>query len=195
MAWSQTSFVSSFDAEVGSALSGLATTDQKTLWYNEGQARLDKWLPAYDDIVWAAADREVNLNADFIELQKIIYDDGVQHQAWRVFGKTLVIDREEGATEAGSARVWYHAEWPAMTGAVSSSTPASMDYACLYYALHRFWKLLSSNRMYYKRYATLVGANAVTSSDLQQEADRYLQDFFDARADVHPVTPAFFYEG
>lgn len=194
MAITSANFVTSFDAEAG-AVASLATTAQKILWFNEGQARLLKFLPSTDDITWAAAARSVALNSDFVEAQKIVFDDGVTHQAWRVFGQTLVTDDPEGASAAGTARVYYWAEWPALTDGGTSSLSSALDYACLYYALHRFYKLLSSNRFYYKRYATLVGANAVSSSDLQQEADRYYQDFLDSREDAHPVAPAFFFEG
>jgi hypothetical protein len=68
-----------------------------------------------------------------------------------------------------------------------------LDYACLYYALHRFFRKLASNRVQYKRYSTLLGANAVSVADLQQESDRLLQDYFDARADDAPQHPAGFY--
>ena len=68
------------------------------------------------------------------------------------------------------------------------------DYACINYMLSRFYKKLSSNRAFYKRYATLVGQNAVSMADLQAEADRYYQDFLDAREETKRVAPAFSYE-
>lgn len=194
MAWTSANYILSFDAEAG-AVASLATTAQKILWFNEGQARLLKYSPLTDDITWLAADRSVALNSDFVEMQKIIFAAGVSHEPWRVFGQTLVTDDPGGASAAGSARVYYWADWPVLTNGGSSSLNAAHDYACLYYALHRFYKLLSSNRFYYKRYATLVGANVVTASDLQQEADRYYQDFLDSREDNHPVPPAFYFEG
>jgi len=68
------------------------------------------------------------------------------------------------------------------------------DYACINYMLSRFYKKLSSNRAFYKRYATLVGQNAVSMADLQAEADRYYQDFLEAREETKRVAPAFSYE-
>lgn len=82
---------------------------------------------------------------------------------------------------------------PVGNGVVGSSLSAIADVACLYYALHRFYRLLASNRSYYKRYATLQGANSVSMGELQAEADRYYQDFIDARADMEPLPVAAFY--
>jgi hypothetical protein len=68
------------------------------------------------------------------------------------------------------------------------------DYAIIYFMLSRFYKKLSSNRAFYKRYATMVGQNAISMADLQAEADRYYQDFLDAREETKRVAPAFSYE-
>lgn len=76
---------------------------------------------------------------------------------------------------------------------VSSELNVQMDYACLYYALHLFYKRLASNRAFYKRYSTLVGANSVTMGDLQNEADRYYQEFLDAREDFTPLPAALYH--
>ena len=46
----------------------------------------------------------------------------------------------------------------------------------------------------YTRYSTLLGQNAVSMADLQQEYERYYQDFIDSREDVEPKPPAYFYE-
>lgn len=192
--WTDTTYHANFDAVVGATLSGLSTAAQELLWFNEGQSRLNKYRPRTQDITWALADRSVNLASDFVSLQKLVTTSGNIAQPWRVFGQTLVLDDSDGASEAGGGRVYYWAEWPEMTAAVDSSLPLALDYACLYYAVSRFYKLLSSNRAYYKRYATQVGANAVSMSDLQQEADRYYQDFLDAREDHRPEPPAFFFE-
>lgn len=192
--WSETTMVASFDAEAGD-IATLATTTQKRLWFNEGMARLLRRKPKSQDITWTALARSVALASDFVQLDKIVVDDAVTIEPWRVWGETLVLDDPLGATGAGTARVYYWGEWPEMAaqGGQVSELNLSQDYACLYYALSRFYRKLSSNRGYYKRYSTLVGQNAVTMSDLQQEADRYYQDFLDARDDLEPDPPAFFF--
>lgn len=193
MAWSDDDFITAFDSEAGD-ISGLAVASQKIQWFNEGQSRLLRRKPAWIDVTWAATDRSIPLPADFVTLDRFIPDDGSAEYPWRVWGNFLLLDDPNGAASLGTGRVFYWAEWTPMTGAtVATDLPILHDYACLYYALSRFYRRLSSNRAYYKRYATLVGANAVTMTDLQQEADRYYQDFLDAREDVEPDpgTPFF----
>lgn len=195
MTWSDDTYITAFDAEAGD-ISTLATSAQKIIWFNEGQARLGKRKPTYADITWSAGDRSVTIAASaFVQIDKIIWNDGTTPEAWRVWGNTLVLDDPAGATAAGGARVYYWAEFTEMTTATTATDlDLSGDYACLYYALSRFYKKLSSNRAYYKRYSTIVGANAVTMTDLQQEADRYYTDFLEARADLEPDPPAFHYD-
>ena len=71
----------------------------------------------------------------------------------------------------------------------------AQDYACLYYSLHRFYRRLASNRNLYTRYATLVGRNAIAPEDLQNESERYRQDFIETRDEHRRITPAFAYGG
>lgn len=195
MAWTDDEMVTAFDAEASVAAT-LATAAQKIQWWNEGQARLPFYKPSVDDITWAAAAREVALEANFISLDKIVTGDGFTPQPWRVFGKNLVLDAPTGATEAGGARVYYWGEWtPMSTSTTATELTTAQDFACMYYALSRFFNRLASSRAYYKRYATLVGQNGVSMADLQSEADGYYQDYLDARADHRPNPPAFAYEG
>lgn len=193
MAWSDDVYITAFDAEAGD-IAALATAAQKIIWFNEGMQRLRQWRPETVDITWSALDREVGLPDDFVQLDKIVDDLDSIRQDWRVWGRDLVMDDPSGASGDGSARVYYWAEFEAMTTSTTATelSPAQ-DYACLYYALHRFYKKLASNRLFYKRYSTLVGANASSVTDLQQESDRYLDDFLQARDDFRPEPPAYFY--
>jgi hypothetical protein len=193
VAWSDDDYITSFDTEAGD-ISTLATSDQKILWFNEAQERLLRRRQDFTDIVWSAGNRSVDLPADFVSLAHIIFDTDSSIEVWRVWGQTFILTDPSGASGDGSARVFYYAEYAPMT-TLTTATELSkaQDYACLYYALHRFYKKLSSNRAYYKRYATLVGQNAVSMTDLQQESDRYYQDFLDSREDLEPEAPAFFY--
>lgn len=191
--WSDDTYITSFDAEAGD-ISTLASSAQKILWFNEAQARLLRQKQSYEDVTWAEGDRSIPLPADFLRLDKVIADSGTNLDSWRVWGNYLVLDDSEGATRDGDARVFYWASWADMTTATTATElTTAQDYACMYYALSRFYRKLSSNRAYYKRYATLVGQNAVTMTDLQQEADRYYQDFLDTREDLDPDPPALFY--
>jgi len=191
--WSDDTYITAFDAEAGD-IASLATSAQKIIWFNEGQARLTRLKPSFEDVVWAADDRDVPLPSDFVRLDKIVPDADSSLEPWRVWGSSLVLDDPDGASYDGSARVYYWADWSEMTTSTTATElTLAQDYACLYYALSRFYRKLSSNRAYYKRYATLVAQNAVSMTDLQQEADRYYQDFLESREDLVPDPPASFY--
>lgn len=195
MAWSDDDFVTAFDAEAGD-VAALATDDQKILWFNEGQSRLLIRKPSYYDLTWAQGDRAVPLPADYVKMDKLVEDEAVESQPWREWGGDLVLDDPEGASAAGTARLYYWAEWAAMTtGTVNTELNSTQDYACLYYALSRFFKKLSSNRSDYKRYSTLVGQNAVTMGDLGAEADRHYSDFVDSMDTLPVDPPTTFYGG
>jgi hypothetical protein len=193
--------VAAVDAELGSTMAALASSALKIGWFNEGvhsmAHRNGRFKPKTDDITWALGDRSVALEADFIAIDKITTSAGYRSQSWRVFGETLVLDDSDGATQAGAARVYYWAEWPLITISPASTSGMTYheDFVVKDFVLSRFYKLLASNRLYYKRYATMVGQNAVSAADLQNEADRYYQDFLDGQEHTLRTPPAFFYEG
>jgi hypothetical protein len=195
MAWSDDTYIAAFDAVVGSDLGALATAGQKIIWYNEGQARLLQRKATSQDITWTSGDRSKALHATFIQLDKIVFDDDSTVQPWRVWGRTLVIDDPNGVSADGGARVYFWGEFAEMTTSTTATeTTIAQDYAILNYCLSRFYRKLASNRAFYKRYATLVGQNAVSQTDLAQEAQAYYNDFLDARGDLEPDPPAFFYD-
>lgn len=193
MSWTQATFLTAFDEEAGDAAT-LSVSAEKTRWWNEGQSRLPRHREMISsDIDWTAGDVTIALPTDFVDLERFIYADGSPIQDWRVFGKNLVLYVPTGATADGSAIVHYWGEWPDLASGQASLLPGRLDYACLYYALHRFFRKLSSNRALYNRYSTLLGANAVTMADLQAQSDRSLQDYLDARSDDVPPNPSGFY--
>lgn len=182
-----------FNEEAGAA-SSLTTPTEIERWWNEGQARLNRHFESSTSLVWAAGALEVALPADFVSISKLDYAPGQSWQDWRVFGRKLVLDDRNGATAASTGTtLYYWAERPDLTAGAPSIGTKQEDYACLYYALSRFYRKLASNRVVYTRYSTLLGANAVSVSDIQNEADRLLQDFIDARADLPPLQPAGYY--
>jgi hypothetical protein len=195
MSMDGTTIAAAFNEEAGDAAS-LAVNTEIWRWFSEGQARLGRYVETSTTLTWAAAANVVALPAGFSSISSLDYDSGVTDQPFRVFGKQLVIDEPGGTSAAGTARLYYWAE-RAVVDASGDVTAGSLqeDYACIYYALHRFYRKLASNRVQYKRYSTLLGANAVTVSDLQNESDRLLQDFVDARADLPPLQPASFFKG
>jgi len=193
--WTDDQMVTAFNTLAGGVAS-LATSTQKIQWFNEGQARLGYYAPTVLDVEWERGDREIDLPDDFISLDKLVVDSDSSLEPWRVFGRRLILDDPSGATGDGSARLYYWSEFTQMTSATTQTElTRAQDYACLYYALSQFYRALVSSRAYYKRYATLVGANAVSMRDLQAEADRYYQDYLDSREDAHPLPAALTFGG
>jgi hypothetical protein len=191
--WSQADYTAAFDAETGDA-APLADLSIRILWYNEGQARLVRKKAAHVDATWAKGDREVVTDTKFLQLDKIVWNADTIPESFRVWGESLIIEDPAGASGAGGARLYYWAEFaPMAVDTPATETTPVEDYACLYYALSRFYRRLASNRSIYTRYSTLLGQNAVSMSDLQQEYERYYQDFIDSREDVEPKPPAYFY--
>jgi hypothetical protein len=191
--WSQADYAEAFDAETGEA-SCLADRPMRILWYNEGQARLVRKKAAHVDVTWTAGDREVVTSPTFLQLDKIVWDTDTTPEHFRVWGESLIIEDPAGAAGDGGARIYYWAEFtPMVAGTTATETTPTEDYACLYYALSRFYRRVASNRSIYTRYSTLLGQNAVSMADLQQEYERYYQDFIDSREDVEPKPPAYFY--
>jgi len=194
MSWSRADYEAAFDAEAGDAAS-LADQSVRILWYNEGQARLLRKKASNVDVTWAKAAREVPTVAMFLQLDKIVWNDGTTPESFRVWGESLILDDPKGTSAAGGARLYYWSEFTPMDVSTSATeTTPTEDFACLYYALSRFYRRLASNRSIYTRYSTLLGQNAVSMGDLQQEYERYYQDFIDSREDVEPKPPAYFYE-
>lgn len=176
----------------------IAGDTEKIRWFNEGVQRLGRQLELTGDLAWDAGDTEMDLPSNFISVSMIQYDANVAPQAWRVWGLLLLIDNPYGATAAGTGtlRYWgYFGELDSTNAADFLLTTLQEDNACINYALHRFYRKLASDRVQFTRYSTLLGANAISVSDLQNEADRLYQDFIDARADTPPPAPSGFYGG
>jgi hypothetical protein len=145
-------------------------------------------------VSWAKGARTIFTAGTFLQLDKIVWNDGTTPESFRVWGDSLIIEDANGAVGSGGARLYYWAEFtPMAVDTAATETTPTEDYACLYYALSRFYRRLASNRSIYTRYSTLLGQNAVSMSDLQQEYERYYQDFVDSREDVEPKPPAYFY--
>jgi hypothetical protein len=193
MSWSQADYGVAFEAETGEA-NCFADRAIRILWYNEGQSRLIRKKASSVDVTWAAGDRTIFTAATFLQLDKIVWDTDSVPESFRVWGDSLIVEESRGAVASGGARLYYWSEFTPMTvSTTATETTPTEDFACLYYALSRFYRRLASNRSIYTRYSTLLGQNAVSMADLQQEYERYYQDFIDSREDVEPKPPAYFY--
>lgn len=177
--------------ELGDA-ADLTDSDEILLWFNQGQARLQRYLEKYIDIEWEMDDKLLQLPEDFVSVHRMVFDTGCE-EGWVVFGKYFVIEDQYGATRDGTGRLLYYADWPHVNDAQDCLLDQSELAACIQYAMHRFYRKLVSNRVQYRRYATLLGANAIGPEDLMAESERLLQDYLDARADQQTLPPTSYY--
>lgn len=181
--YTQAEILVAFNEEMGDAAT-LFSTSEITRWFNDGQARLEQYKGKSTDLTWAAGDRTLALPADFALIDCLAYNDGVEEQAWEQHDKNLIIKDSAGATASGTARLYYWARYPDITGAVPSELARDADAACVYYALSRGFRKLSANRALYKRYSTLLGANAVTMEDLRRMCDELYEDYVEAKQNL-----------
>jgi hypothetical protein len=185
-----------FDDEAGDA-SVLATLAQVRGWFNQGQSRLDRKKLARLAFTWnaaAAAPATGPVAATILQLEDLRYDAGKTRQPWALIPTLgLRILEPDVTTAAGSGVLYYRTDWADLIGGGASEMPRIGDTACIYYALHRFFRRVGSNRAQYKRYATLLGANAISEGDLQQMSESYFNDFLTTQADWPLEPPASFY--
>jgi hypothetical protein len=185
-------FRAAFTEEVGD-LSSLTDNDEIDRWVNEGRTRIGSFDEKTDTLSWSAAATSVDLPADCIRFVELVGDDAYTLGGFKVWGKALVPTDPDGASAAGSGTVFYLAYFPAISSGNPSELSLEANRGLLSYALYRFFRKLSSNRLVYKRYATLVGANAVQIEDLQDEASRHYDDFLAAKDEQPLPGPGFFF--
>lgn len=185
-------FQTEFNEEVGD-LSSLAVPGEVERWVNEGRTRIGVLDFKTATVTWNAGDTEVTLPSDFVTFSDLRGDELGALGPYEVWGNKLLVKRPDGARADGSALLLYRAYFPAIDAENDSVLPEEGNRALLSYALYRFFKKLSASRVNYRRYATLVGQNAVQIEDLQAEADRHYSDAVDA-VDALPLDPpAIFY--
>lgn len=192
--YTQAEIATAIDEVLGDA-SSLATTDEKTRWFNDGQARIGWYGIGSFDLTWAAGDRTIALDPSVYQVEEFLYPDSEDERRWEARTGTLTISDHEGADEAGGCAILARVYWPDVDGSTPSSLPRTGDAACVSYALHRFFRKLVSNRALFQRYATLIGSNGVRIEDLAQTADDHYSDYLDLRAELPDSPPVAFFHG
>ena len=179
--------------DLGTVTPALFVNTDIDRWVNEGRSRIPFHEKKSATLTWSAGDVEVDLPSDLLTMSTLRGRDVCYLGHYVRWGFKLLLDAEEGASSAGTATLLYRSYYPEITDVAASTLPEEGDQALLSYAKYRFYSRLTGNRAFYKRYATLAGANAVQIEDLQAEASRHYDDFLAASEVLPPDEPAFFY--
>jgi hypothetical protein len=182
--------------ELGANLSTLLPAEATTTrWFNEGQARLQWYTHAIDEVEWDVGDLFVAYNIPVVGHVETLYPEGTAgyETRWKPVQGGLLIEDYTGAEFAGDAKVIVRTYWPDIATSTASLLPPDADGACLSYCLYKFFRYLVADRSVYQRYSTLMGENGVGIDDLSNTSDDHYKDFLDGRVDL-PVEPgaAFF---
>lgn len=159
------------------------------IWINDGQNKLEYLSYSTTTLTWLTGATSVALPTDLEQMGDLYpsYDLPTVPK-FRQWGLTLIFTDDQGAMEDGNARLLYRSRPTRITEDDDSTLPPAGDNACICYAVSRAWKRIASDRVVYRRYSTITGQNNVTSQDLDAIAERYYNDFLDAKDDL-PLSP------
>lgn len=179
---------------IGRDIAELAREPEVLAWINEGIERLPARYPKAAAITWTAAASSVALPSDLVRFVRLDVNSGSYRQQYSVWGSALRFF--DPLTASGSGTVFYFARFPRVTATEPSVVPALGEQAAIFYAQYRFFRKLAGSRADFRRYSTITGQSGLDVSDLDAVAERYHQDFLEARSefeDTDLAEPATFY--
>lgn len=176
----------SFFDEIPAELQEMVGAGELARWLNEGRVRLGHYLDKSTDLTWVDSDRTVDLPTDFYRMVELTPDVGTTLPKFRIHGGKLYFVHSDGAASDGTARLLYEARVPAISESQASLLTEEGEVAIVSFARYRFYSKLAASRSDYRRYSTILGANAVSMEDLDALAASYLADF-QSTQDAHPV--------
>lgn len=170
-----------FFDELGRDVGQLAREPEVCAWLNAGIGRLPARYPRTASVTWAEGASEVALPADFVKLDRVEVTSGLL-QPYTCWGTKLRF--YDPLTVSGAGVVFYFSRFPSVSTSSASALPPAGDEAIVFYALWRFFRKIASARADFRRYSTITGQSGLDVSDLDAVAERYRQDFLDARAEL-----------
>jgi hypothetical protein len=193
MALTQEQFRDAAVGDLGDELAALLDDADIDRWVNIGKDLLGPRVGKRADLTWAALDRSVNLPADFIKIARVKPQADVVMPAWQIHGLVMWFEAPEGASEAGTADIFYWALYPDITSSVPSTLLRNEETAVVSYVLHRFYRKIASSRALFRRYSVITGQNGVDVEDLQAIAREHLLDFEEGAKDTEQPEPVSYY--
>lgn len=183
-----------FEDEVGEDLFALTSTAEVTRWLNKGQRRLGWKQDAEATVTWAATDTEVDLPADCYRPVRLVANSDTIIPAHKVRQTSIrfLVD-EDGVTDAGTAKLLYVSDYPAITDVADSELSSDGDDALVAFALYRFFRKLATSRSNYQRYSVTQGVNAISVDDLVNVMNQHLDEFLSVQQDDPPAEPTSYF--
>jgi hypothetical protein len=180
MAWDRDDFHAEVKLLLGDQLNELIEEGPIDRWVNQGKDQLGARYGKTVDKTWIAADPSFDLPTDFGVLDRIVPLADSALPIGRIFGGKYWFDDPDGASEAGSCRVFYWTQYPDITDTQSFLGQPTEQQAVLSWVLYRFYTYLASSRAAYRRYSTLAGQSVLSVEDLKALANDHLTEFADA---------------
>lgn len=191
MAWALEDFLEAVEDELGEAAE-LVRDEQLIRWINRGRTRLGFYRQKTAALSWADGAASVALPADCSRVDRILTTGSNALPPHMILAGTLAFSDPDRVT-AGTATLYYGAEWPAVTGSAPSTMPAIADEAVVSYVLARFFKRIAGIRSDFRRYVAITGQNGVDVRDLLDLATDHDRDYERARDDLVIDAPATFF--
>lgn len=160
---------------------------------NAGQARYEPDLlrERTSATTWLDDATSFALPSDFAFLDRLMPDaDNINTPLpdFTTYAGSMLFN-DPNCVRAWTGTLLYRAHFPAITESQVCLLPATACDGLISFALHACFRRLAAGRAEYKRYSTIVGANAVSVSELEQIAQLHLQDFEDGRASALTLPP------
>lgn len=189
-------FLADFEDEVGTEMFALTDAGEVTRWLNAGQRRLGWKQDAEATVTWAAGATEAALPTDCYRPIRLVPNSDTCLPALKIRQTSIrfLVD-EEGVTDAGTAKLLYEADYPAITEDAASELSRQGDDAILAFALYRFFRKLATSRSNYQRYSVTQGVNAISVDDLVTVMNQHLDEFLSVQQDDPPAEPTTFFGG
>jgi hypothetical protein len=183
----------SFFDEIPAELRSVVVPGELARWLNEGRTRLGYYLQKETDLTWVSADRTVALPTDYFRFTELTPDVGTVLPKMRIHGPTIYFIHSDGAASDGTARLLYLARVPVISDSQVSLLTEEGEQAIISFARYRFYSKIAASRSDYRRYSTLLGANAVAMEELDALAAGYLADFQSGQETLPTEEPVTFY--
>lgn len=161
----------------------LTRDEQVGRWINRGRARLGLLQSMQATLSWTNGDASVALPADCVRVDRIV-PESPSCLPPHLLRTSSIAFLTPASVTAGSAVLYYGAEYADVDGATDSTMPSLADEAAISFVLARFFQRLASNRSLYQRYVTVTGQSGIEVQDLVDLSVQHDGEFAELRAEL-----------